>query len=181
MIKLHLGCGPKQLPGFINIDIQTGPAVDQQHDISQLTAFESAQVDMIYASHVLEHFGRHRFVSVLTEWHRVLKPGGLLRLSVPDFESCAELYIESGRTNISSITGLVVGGQRDGYDYHNMIFDKRSLTQQLNTIGFDQVRRWDWRTTEHSHIDDYSQAYLPHMDKEAGRLMSLNLECRRVL
>jgi hypothetical protein len=46
----------------------------------------------------------------------------------------------------------------------------------LLQAGFSEVRRWDWRNTEHSEVDDYSQAHLPHMDKENGRLMSLNLE-----
>jgi hypothetical protein len=43
-------------------------------------------------------------------------------------------------------------------------------------VGFQQVRRWDWRNTDHSQVDDYSQAYLPHLKKQNGQLMSLNLE-----
>ena len=181
MIKLHLGCGNKQLPGFVNIDITHSPAVDRICDISRLTIFEDASVDMIYACHVLEHFGRHEFLGVLKEWHRVLRLGGLLRLAVPDFAACASIYQDKGIDDIQLITGLMVGGQRNEYDYHKMIFDQQSLTKHLTNMGFGQVERWDWRTTEHSHIDDYSQAYLPHMDREHGQLMSLNLECRRVL
>jgi len=48
----------------------------------------------------------------------------------------------------------------------------------LEEAGFNNVRRYDWRETDigHAGIDDYSQAYLPHMDKENGRLMALNVE-----
>jgi hypothetical protein len=46
-------------------------------------------------------------------------------------------------------------------------------------VGFKEVYLWDWRETEHSHIDDFSQAYLPHMDKENGVLMSLNIEAKK--
>ena len=46
----------------------------------------------------------------------------------------------------------------------------------LRRVGFAEMRRWDWRRTEHAAIDDYSQAYLPHLDRENGLLMSLNLE-----
>ena len=42
--------------------------------------------------------------------------------------------------------------------------------------GFSEVRPWGWRTTEHADLDDYSQAYLPHLHKENGMLVSLNLE-----
>jgi len=56
------------------------------------------------------------------------------------------------------------------------VFDQPFLSSALVDAGFREVRRWDWRCTDHSHIDDYSQAYLPHLDREHGTLMSLNLE-----
>jgi hypothetical protein len=57
-----------------------------------------------------------------------------------------------------------------------MVFDEPFLKQALEEVGFQQVRRWDWRNTDHSQVDDYSQAYLPHLEKQNGQLMSLNLE-----
>ena len=57
-----------------------------------------------------------------------------------------------------------------------MIFDRRSLTAALLRVGFVDVQTWDWRQTEHADLDDFSQAYLPHMQKETGTLVSLNLE-----
>ena len=136
-----------------------------------------ASVNLIYASHVLEHFGRNEYKAVLKEWFRVLKPDGVLRLAVPDFAACAAIYYESGLVDgLSGLVGLLVGGQRDGNDYHKMIFDETFLRLDLLQTGFKAVRRWDWRTTEHAGIDDYSQAYIPHLSKQNGRLMSLNLE-----
>ena len=77
---------------------------------------------------------------------------------------------------LEDVRGLMIGGQRDQYDYHGNVFDEADLTRMLMEAGFTSSRRWDWRTTEHAHIDDYSQAYLPHMDKENGTLVSLNME-----
>lgn len=57
-----------------------------------------------------------------------------------------------------------------------MIFDEEFLCRELLDLGFREVRRWDWRATEHADVDDYSQAHIPHLDKETGKLMSLNLE-----
>ena len=134
-------------------------------------------VSLIYASHVLEHFGRHAYKAVLEEWFRVLKPGGILRLSVPDFSACAAVYYENGLADgLSGLVGLIAGGQRNEHDFHKMIFDEDFLRRELLDTGFREVRRWDWRTTEHADVDDYSQAYIPHLHKEDGRLMSLNLE-----
>lgn len=148
--------------------------------VEELGFLGDGSVELIYASHVLEHFGRHEVSGVLREWKRVLKIGGVLRLSVPDFGAVAEFYGKEGLGNGSSgLIGLVCGGQRDPLDYHKIIFDRPFLTSILLKAGFKEVRPWDWRKTEHSHVDDYSQAYLPHLDKEGGRLMSLNLEAVR--
>jgi predicted SAM-dependent methyltransferase len=175
--KLHLGCGSKFIPGFFHVDAYKHPNVDVQGPVERLDFIPEDSIDLIYAAHVLEHFGRHEVDAVLTEWRRVLKPGGVLRLSVPDYVACAKLLID-GRLarGIDEILGLMVGGQRDAHDYHKMIFDEASLEARLKKAGFSAMRRWDWRTTEHVGVDDYSQAYLPHMDKANGTMVSLNVE-----
>lgn len=175
--KLHLGCGKKFLPGFFHVDALEFPHVDRLGPVDKLDFIPDGSVQLIYACHVLEHFGRKEYQAVLKEWCRVLATGGVLRLAVPDFEAAANLYVSDKLKNgLSEILGLLVGGQRDQYDFHKMAFDEASLTGYLKDAGFSSTRRWEWRTTEHANVDDYSQAYLPHMDKENGVLVSLNLE-----
>ena len=65
------------------------------------------------------------------------------------------------------------------YNIHYNVFDFASLSSQLAQAGFVDVRRYDWRDTEHAQIDDYAQAYVPHMDKDNGTLISLNIECTK--
>jgi len=176
-LKLHLGCGSKYIPGFEHIDSTHHRHLSHCADVSHLPMYGDGTVDLIYASHVLEHFGRQEYPAVLREWHRLLRPGGVLRLAVPDFAAVAALYYEQGLVDgLTGLVGLVSGGQRDATDYHKMIFDEALLGQSLLEVGFTAFRRWDWRSTEHALIDDYSQAYLPHLDKQNGRLMSLNVE-----
>jgi predicted SAM-dependent methyltransferase len=161
----------------VNVDIAPLPHVDLVADVRRLESIADGAAELAYASHVLEHFGRNEYENVLREWRRVLRPGGILRLSVPNFAACAALYYEQGLVDgLSGLVGLVAGGQRDEFDYHKMIFDRDLLTKSLLKVGFSEVRPWDWRTTEHADIDDYSQAYLPHLDKVNGHHMSLNLE-----
>jgi predicted SAM-dependent methyltransferase len=136
--------------------------------------FEDNSIDLVYACHLLEHFHRDKTTGVLTEWKRVLRSGGVLRLAVPDFESVAKVYQKNG--DVNSILGLVVGRQDYIYNIHYMIFDFISLSTILQEVGFSSVKRYDWRDTIHKDFDDYSQAYIPHMDKENGVLMSLNVE-----
>ncbi|UVO51142.1 methyltransferase domain-containing protein [Sphingomonas sp. SUN019] len=176
-MKLHLGCGPKEFAGWYHVDALSYPHVDHIGPVEKLDFVEDQTVEIIYACHVLEHFGRNAYKDVLREWQRVLQPGGVLRLAVPDFAACAQAYVSGELSRgLLDVTGLLMGGQRDKYDYHSALFDKETLTNDLIECGFSSVREWDWRQTEHSDIDDYSQSYLPHMQKHTGRLMSLNLE-----
>ncbi len=176
-MKLHVGCGDVILPGWINMDLENLPGIDLKDDIRELKKIKDETCDIIYASHVLEHVGRNEFENVIKTWNKKLKVGGILRIAVPDFEKVIEWYKKTG--SILDVTGLVSGGQKTKYDYHQMIFDKKFLSQVLKKCGFNNIHEWDWRKTEHSEYDDYSQSYLPHMEKESGMLMSLNLEATK--
>lgn len=177
-VKLHLGCGPKYISGFIHIDANPHDHVDHVCGVDDLGHIADDSVDLIYACHVLEHFGRNEYQAVLKEWHRVLKPRGILRLSVPDFAKTVKVYVERNLLidGMMTIMGSLVGGQRDEFDYHKIVFDQELLDKSLRNAGFETTSLWDWHDTEHAHIDDQSQAYLPHMNKENGVLMSLNME-----
>ena len=175
MIKLHLGSGVRSIPGYINVDIQYYPSVDLLCDLRELPVKDNS-VDLIYSCAVIEHFGRREWKNVLAYWLTKLKSGGTLRLSTADFRAVCERYLEVG--NVEELLGLVVGGQKDDYDWHGMIFDYSLILHGLEEVGYINVQYYDWRRTEPAlmGIDDYSQAYLPHMDKEHGRLMMLNVE-----
>lgn len=172
--KINLGCGNKPIQGFTNIDVRDLPGVDIIDNIKLLNSFEKNSIQLIYASHVLEHFGRHEYMEVLKRWHEVISPGGTLRLSVPDIAKIALHYNQN--KDLKKLRGFLWGGQTYPQNYHYMGWDFETLSEDLLSVGFKSVKRYDWRDTEHSHIDDFSQAYLPHMDKENGMLMSLNVE-----
>ena len=177
-MKLHIGCGHVILPGWINLDIENLPGVDIHDDIRTLNKISDESCDIIYASHVLEHVGRHEFESVLKTWNKKLKMSGILRLAVPDFEKAIIWYQKTKQ--ILDIVGLVSGGQKTKFDYHKMVFDKKILTEVLEKCGFGNIHEWNWREIDHRRFDDYSQSYLPHMDKDKGMLMSLNLEATKI-
>jgi hypothetical protein len=63
--------------------------------------------------------------------------------------------------------------------FHKTCFDEENLSILLKKIGFKNIRRWDHKLVDHGIFDDHSQAYLPHMDKDKGTLISLNIECEK--
>lgn len=178
-MKLHLGCGKRHIPGFVHIDAVDYPHVDHVATIDHLSFIQDNSVDLIYNCHVLEHFKRKDVERVLREWFRVLKPDGILRIAVPDFAKLCEVYQRYG--NINLVIGGLFGRQDYLYNIHYNTFDFSSLSEVLQKSGFSQVERYDWRQTEHADMDDFSQAYIPHMDKENGMLISLNVECKKLL
>ncbi|MBV9344115.1 MAG: methyltransferase domain-containing protein [Gammaproteobacteria bacterium] len=176
-MKLHLGCGPRHIPGYIHIDVVNYPHVDHVSSIDSLSFLKDASVEVIYNCHVLEHFKRREVARVLQEWRRVLVPGGVLRIAVPDFAALCQVYTRTH--DLGLVIGSIFGRQDYLYNIHYNLFDFESLKAQLEQAGFAEVHRYDWRETEHAHVDDFSQAYIPHMDKDHGTLVSLNVECRR--
>lgn len=180
MNKLHLGSGKKILPGFTNIDARKVSKEIHVDNVATLETVPDHSVELIYACHVLEHFGRHEYEDVLRCWFRKLQPRGVLRLSVPDIQKASGLYL-SGEYTLEQMYGFMYGGQMHEYDYHKIGFDYQTLSNALVRVGFEagSIKKWNWRETEHAHQDDFSQAYLPHMNKESGIVMSINLEATK--
>ena len=178
--KLNLGCGHRKMHGFINVDYYEDLNPDVVADVTKIhEKFED--VDLIYACHVLEHFPTKpstfqpvTWQETLESWYKTLKPGGTIRLAVPDIEAVCKQYVATG--DLSKLYAFFYGGQSYDFDFHYHCWSFDTLKSDLEKIGFHNVRRYDWKTTEHHFVDDYSQAYLPHMDKVNGNLLSLNVE-----
>lgn len=183
-MKLHLGCGKRYIPGFVHIDLADYPHIDYKSDISDLSMFKGGSVDLIYCCHALEYFDRQEAQEkVLPEWHRVLRRGGVLRLAMPDFEALIKVYKDY--RDLNKLLGPLYGRitiktpQGERIVYHKTVYDFDSLREVLESAGFRNIHRYDWRETIHRDYDDFSQAYIPHMDKEHGILTSLNVEAEK--
>lgn len=177
-MKLHLGCGYKLLVGFTNIDIRPETNCDIVDDIAVLNNIPNESAELIYACHVLEHFERAQYKDVLKRWTDVLKPGGVLRVSVPDLMKVSEMH-SSGKYPLKKLLGFLYGGQTYAENFHYVGFDFNMLKEDLEELGYTDVKLWDWKEVDHGGVDDFSQAYLPHMDKENGELMSLNIQATK--
>ncbi|HUP04556.1 MAG TPA: methyltransferase domain-containing protein [Bryobacteraceae bacterium] len=179
-IQLHLGCGKRRIPGFLHVDLDDHPHIDYRSSIDKLPMFADESASLIYCSHALQYFDRPEALGALREWFRILQPGGRLRLSVSDFEALIEVYRRTG--DLKRILGPLFGrieiqapeGAR--LLYMRTAYDFRALEELCRDAGYSSFQRYDWRETIHSDYDDFSQAYFPHMDKEHGLAISLNVE-----
>jgi predicted SAM-dependent methyltransferase len=178
-IKLHLGCGKRFLEGYVHIDLSEYSHINYNHNITTLPMCKTGSVNLIYASHVLEYFDREEVIDVLNEWYRVLKPKGIIRLAVPDFDALLSVYTTH---SLDNILGPLYGRWEVApgkFIYHKTVYNFDQLSNLLKSTGFKKPKLWNWREVfvdELEGFDDFSQAYIPHMDKDNGKLISLNVE-----
>ncbi len=92
---LNLGCGTRYKPNWTNVDMRSNSSKVIEHDLRQPLPFTDGSFDFVYSSHVLEHFAREAGETLLRESVRVLSPGGIVRVVVPDLEILARLYLRS--------------------------------------------------------------------------------------
>jgi len=146
-IRVNLGSGTVPLEGFVNVDaLADAPGVDVVADISGRLPFDDEAADLVYASHVLEHFPTEEVPGLLREWRRILRPGGQLLVAVPDLDVIAAMLVERGgwfTPPHNPWLGAIYGGQKDEYDFHKTGFNAPWLTALLSDAGFGEVHRVD--------------------------------------
>jgi predicted SAM-dependent methyltransferase len=92
---LNLGCGARFHPDWVNLDIAPAAPEVKKWDLQGDLPFADVSFDVIYHSHVLEHFSRSDGQKLLQRCHRVLSRGGTLRVVVPDLERIARIYLQA--------------------------------------------------------------------------------------
>jgi predicted SAM-dependent methyltransferase len=146
-VRLNLGSGRAPIRGFVNVDILPDePGVDVVADIAQPLPFEDGSVDLIYASHVLEHFPQDDISRILEQWRKVLRDGGELLIGVPDMDVIAEQLLRRRgwfTPPHNPWLGAIYGGQKDAYDFHKAGFNGPWLAYLLSEAGFGAIRQVD--------------------------------------
>jgi predicted SAM-dependent methyltransferase len=118
---LHFGCGPKLLPGWVNIDrVARALGVRTDIDLTRLP-WPDGSVAAILAEHVFEHFTFAEEEQVWTEVCRVLRPGGALTIEVPDFEWVCESFLNAE----DDFATFYQVGHPDHYAGHGRVLDQR--------------------------------------------------------
>ncbi len=180
-MKLHLGCGKRYLEGYVHVDIDQHKHINFQHEINYLPMFKDNTADEIYSCGVLEYFDSFEVKKVLQEWKRVLKVGGILRTSVPNFDSITKIYLKNKNIKSEGILGPLFGrieiiqNNKNKVLFHKTVYDYESLKSLLKENGFIDISFFDPFEVFPDNFDDYSKAFVPFKDK-SGIAVHLNLE-----
>lgn len=131
-MKLDLGAGPISPEGYKPVGHEHGSEIYP-------LPYDDNSVDIVRCSHCLEHFPQNKAVEIVREWARVLKPGGKLRIAVPDFGKIAQGYVDGQN---QPTAGWVMGGQLDTDDFHRSIFDREQLRGLFAAAGLVLLGPW---------------------------------------
>ncbi len=144
---LNWGCGPNPPAGWINADLLSGPGIDLSGDIRDGLPLETGSIQYIASIHALQDLPYLDVVPALRELWRVLEPGGILRLGLPDLEraidaynrrDAAYFYIKDDES--ATISGKLVI-QMTWYGENRMMFTEEFGRELLLRAGFRDVVR----------------------------------------
>ena len=205
--RYHIGCGPILADGFLNIDgdfecfekrLKSGVlyAVDGKpstyilkHDLRSGIPAAANSLQIIYHSHFLEHLADQEGMVLISECHRCLAPGALMRFAVPDFRLWCTNYLTGKndffdwyrqtyladnkvryKTNASVFMGML-------YNWgHRMAYDYESLSVLLTRAGFANVKHAEWGTSDNIPEISSVESATSHR-----RLESLVIECTKAV
>jgi len=147
-----LGCGDNRQEGYLNIDNRYAKGADIVASLRWCQKKFSDKCDEIYVSHILEHFGQpgkrmdkseNSALGFLEIMNSMLKPGGVLRIAVPDFEALQKLYAQENVPLYPRLIGRICGEQNYEGNAHKCVFDKDFLIFCLKNSGFGDFQEWD--------------------------------------
>ncbi len=195
-LKLNIGCGTSGIEGWVNIDNSPSillsrlplgrrifrtpdwPRAVRRADVRKRIPFPDSSVACIYSSHTFEHFTYEESRAVARECFRVLRPGGILRIVVPDLGIMVRDYLADTADAMASHKFvsrlLLTANLRDlmhAGAHHKQMFDGRSLGQMLLEAGF--------RAPEVSSFGSSRIAEIAQIELESRRAESLYVEAAR--
>jgi glycosyltransferase involved in cell wall biosynthesis/predicted SAM-dependent methyltransferase len=155
-LKLHLGCGERYLPGYLNIDfpssqhtVQKTSKADLHADLRELS-YPNNSVQEIRSHHVYEHFDRVTALRFLIDWYGWLKSGGELVIETPDFRRCAEEFVRSNSpAEQQKLIRHLFGSQEASWAVHYDGWHQAKFQSTLTALGFQDLRftHSEWQGT----------------------------------
>lgn len=168
-LRLHIGCGGQLLEGWINIDVHPAPLA---LNVLWGLPFAAGSVAYVFVSHLLEHLFHPRDVKpFLAELRRVLAPGGIVRIVVPDVEQCIEAYEQrdalffasrrefwswwpENPTRLEDFLAYAGAGPEPAYlfEAHKYGYDYETLARTLTEAGFTAVEKSAFMQSRHEPL-----------------------------
>jgi len=165
--KLHIACGHHVLHGWLNSEYCPGSSSVLRLDATHQFPFEDATFDYAFNEHMIEHIGFAEGLHMLSEVHRILKPGGTLRLSTPNLRFVLDLYQErrtplqeaylewaSSTTQTPADNPVFIINNFVRNWGHTFIYDEKTLRSSFEKAGFAKIKRCQIQQSDHPALQN---------------------------
>jgi predicted O-linked N-acetylglucosamine transferase (SPINDLY family)/predicted SAM-dependent methyltransferase/GT2 family glycosyltransferase len=156
--KVHVGCGNNRFDGWINLDIEEdNPSADLICDARQKLPFMDSSCSLVYSEHFLEHLTVEEGLSFLSECHRILQPGGTLRIAMPSLEYIVDKYNSENWREQDWLTWrdfefVKTRAEMINISFrwweHKWLYDQEELTRRLVETGYVNIRPMEWSESD---------------------------------
>jgi predicted SAM-dependent methyltransferase/SAM-dependent methyltransferase len=155
--RLHIGSGPVQLPGWINVDNQAYPGVPYVLDVTKEMPFTGAR--FVFAEHFIEHLAIDDGLRFLTACRAVLRDDGVLRLSTPNLDwVLATQYVPAHWTRPDDAIYNCILLNRGFHGWgHQFLYNAATLEHLLRAAGFATVTQCAYRESAHPELHNLEQ------------------------
>jgi len=173
-MKLYVGSRDYRPEGYKTLDIDVASGADIIGDICKLSESVAPEsCDEIVAGHVLEHIDWPDSFKAISEFQRVLKFDGVLKIAVPDVGLLSRMFLNSASSDFFAM-GLLygVGGRVNKFEQHRYGFTSGMLLEILETLGFGNFDWWN------SDIGDASNSWVPQAQSR-NTALSLNVKATK--
>lgn len=152
-IMLNIGCGTDYKKGWINIDNNSDDNIeklDLNWDLRRPLPFKENSVDFIFNEHFIEHLTVEEGQVVIKDMMRVLKPGGVMRIAMPDLKDCIDIYLDKRWKERDLIknhgldfveTPAELMNMSFSWWGHKWIYDWMELRRRLKQAGYVKVKK----------------------------------------
>ena len=166
LVRLNVGCGHQNLPGYINLDLVHDTA-DIKADFFDYGKTCGEIYDEVLVSHFLEHVAIARIQTCLATILMCLKPGGVINAVVPDFDYIADCWVRYKEDwKKIELNQFVFGGQTNAGDFHVSAWNNTILAKELIDAGFENV--WTALSWDHNQRTVIGGGYKPKKEDQDG-------------
>ena len=150
MTKLHVGCGPQILPGWVNLDNVKYPGVDKVVDVTKGLPYKD--VSYVFAEHFIEHLAYDDALKLMRESRRVLRDDGVLRLSTPNLDWVWVTHYRLDLTEPEQVQACFALNRAFRGWGHQFLYNERTLRASLLDAGFANIKRCKYGQSDHAEL-----------------------------
>lgn len=190
-IGLQLGCQYHPIQGWLNTDIEPLMSCIEFLDAGKVYPFEDNTFKFVFSEHMLEHLEPNQGYTMISECHRVLKRGGVLRLALPtkefidriynnpeDYKEYLDWFLSTHCKEYPVKTPAMFANVFYRKWEHKTIYDKPTLIEMFRSVGFSKIEEKNVYESEYRELQNLEQ-HAKEIGEYYNKIETIIFECTK--